>query len=319
MTRIHRKRFRSLFPRSVSKGLRAAALLIALTGLAGLAACGSSDSSSESGGGAAAGETTLERIQREGVVRVGYANEAPYAYKDSANGNLTGEAPEIARVVMKSLGVNEMEGVLTEFGSLIPGLKAGRFDIIAAGMYILPERCRQIAFSNPTYAIGEAFAVQTGNPRNLHSFDDVRNDPEAKLGVVAGAVQRDYARKANIPDSQVIVFPDAPSALAGVEAGRVHAYAGTSLTVQDLLDKTSTGDLERAEPFTGPSQNGDEIRGYGAFGIRPEDDALREAINEQLAAFIGTPEHAQLVRPFGFTEFDLPGDRTAEELCAVEP
>lgn len=302
-----------------SGGLRAPLTFLFTLALAGVLACGQSqDASGGAGEGAEADQNTLERIRAEGVVRVGYANEAPYAYKDSATGELTGEAPEIARVIMEDLGVTEIEGVLTEFGSLIPGLKAGRFDIIAAGMYILPERCKQISFSNPTYAIGEAFAVKTGNPVNLHSYEDVKNNPDATLGVVAGAVQRDYARKAGIPDSQVIVFPDAPSALAGVEAGRVDAYAGTSLTVQDLLDKTSSGALERAEPFTGPTVDGEEVRGYGAFGIRHEDDALREAINEQLAGFIGTPEHLELVRPFGFTEYDLPGDRTAEELCAVD-
>ena len=34
------------------------------------------------------------------------------------------------------MGINQVEGVLTEFGSLIPGLQARRFDIIAAGMYV---------------------------------------------------------------------------------------------------------------------------------------------------------------------------------------
>ena len=73
-------------------------------------------------------ETTLQRIQREGVVRIGYANEAPYAYADEKSGRLTGEAPEIARVVLKQMGIERIEGVLTEFGSLIPGLKAQRPD-----------------------------------------------------------------------------------------------------------------------------------------------------------------------------------------------
>ena len=36
----------------------------------------------------------------------------------------------------------QVDGVLTEFGSLIPGLQAGRFDIIAAGMFVTPEALR---------------------------------------------------------------------------------------------------------------------------------------------------------------------------------
>src|SRR5690606_6122996 len=103
-----------------------------------------------------------------------------------------------------------------EFGSLIPGLQAGRFDMIAAGMYILPERCAQVSFSNPTYSVGEAFIVAKGNPLALHSYADVAKHPTATLGVVAGAVERAYARASEIPDDRVAVFPDAPSALDGV-------------------------------------------------------------------------------------------------------
>ncbi|MDX1522826.1 MAG: transporter substrate-binding domain-containing protein, partial [Anaerolineae bacterium] len=114
-------------------------------------------------------ESTLERIQREGVVRVGFANENPYAFA-KPDGTLSGEAVEVARAVFQALGVEEMEGVLTEFGSLIPGLQAGRFDVITAGMYVNPNRCEQILFADPEYQIGEALVVEAGNPLDLHSY-----------------------------------------------------------------------------------------------------------------------------------------------------
>lgn len=264
---------------------------------------------------APADETVLERIERTGVVRVGYANEAPYAYLDPATGEVTGEAPEVARAALEGLGVREVEGVLTEFGSLIPGLAAGRFDMIAAGMYVTPERCREIDFSEPTYCIGEAFVVARGNPRDLHGYDDVADDAEATLGVVAGTVERGYARELGVPDERVVVFPDAPSALAGVEAGRVDAYAGTSLTVADLLAKRSGDALERARPFEQPVVDGEPARGCGAFGFRLEDDTFRQAVNQELARFLGSDDHLALVEPFGFTEGELPDGVTTEELC----
>src|SRR5262252_5463280 len=70
----------------------------------------------------AGAETTLERAKKQGYIRVGFANEAPFAYA-TPDGKLTGEAPEIAKVIFKRLGINEVDGVLTEFGSLIPGVK----------------------------------------------------------------------------------------------------------------------------------------------------------------------------------------------------
>ena len=260
-------------------------------------------------------ETTLQRIQRTGIVHIGYANEAPYAYVDNKTGRLTGEAPEIARVVFKQMGVERVQGVLTEFGALIPGLKAKRFDIIAAGMYILPQRCRAIAFTNPTYKVGEAFLVQAGNPLNLRSYEAIAAHPTAHLGVVAGAVELAYAHATGIPAERIAVLPDVPSAVEALQAGRIDAYAGTSLTIQDMLNKARGGGVERAHPFTNPVVEGERVIGYGAFGMRVPDNKLLEEFNKRLDAFIGTEEHRELVRPFGFTAQELPGDMTAERLC----
>lgn len=281
--------------------------LAALLGLLLLGACA---------GEGGSGEPTLERVRREGVVRVGFANEAPYAYLDSKTDRLTGEAPEIARAVLERMGIPEIEGVLAEFGALIPGLKAGRFDLIAAGMYVKPARCREIDFSNPTYCIGEGLLVRAGNPLDLHSYDDVRDSEEARIGVVAGAVELGYAREVGVPDERIVIFPDAPSAVAGVQSGRIDGYAGTSLTVKDMLTKADDPRLALAEPFRNPVIDGEEVRGCGAFGFRPEDDALREAFDRHLDELLGTREHLELVRPFGFTRDELPGGATAEELCA---
>ena len=114
--------------------------------------------------GAKGAASTLEAAKAAGKIRIGYANEAPFAYMDSQRAEVTGESVEIARVVLKRMGINQVEGVLTEFGSLIPGLQARRFDIIAAGMS--RERCGQAAFSNPTYGVSQAMLVKQGNPKN---------------------------------------------------------------------------------------------------------------------------------------------------------
>jgi polar amino acid transport system substrate-binding protein len=265
----------------------------------------------------AAAEGTLDRIRRTGVVRIGYANEAPYGYLDSTTGEVTGEAPQIAKTLLRSMGAERIETVVTEFGSLIPGLKAGRFDMIAAGMYITPARCREIAFSNPTYVISEAFVVRRGNPLNLHSFADIADNPQARLGFVGGTVEQNYAEASKIPRRQRIIFPDNASGLAGVAPDRVDAFAATTLTVNDLLGKLRSAAVEQAEPFEDPVVDGKVARGYGAFGFRKRDADFVAEINRQLADFLGTEEHLRLVRPFGFTEEMLPEGATAEELCGA--
>lgn len=298
--------------------------LLSIATLAALAACG------DSGGNNAAtpspqkepqadsSMSTLDAAKKAGRIRIGYANEAPYAFMDSQKAQVTGEAVEVARAVLKRMGINEVDGVLTEFGSLIPGLQAKRFDIIAAGMYVTPERCQQVTFSNPTYGVDEGFLVPKGNPKKLHSFADVAKQEDVKLGVVVGAIEGEYAQKSKVGAGQLVVFPDNVSAFAGVQAGRADAYAGTALTINDLLNKAGSDvGLERAEPFTNPVIDGKEARGYGAFAFRKDDQSFADAFNAELAKFIGSEEHAKLVAPFGFTKAELPGDVTAAKLCGT--
>lgn len=264
-------------------------------------------------GGDADQETTLQRIQRTGKVRIAYANEAPFGFKDLTTGEVTGEAPEIAREIFKRMGVTGIETTLADFGQLIPGLRAGRFDVIAAGMYITPERARQIRFSNPTYAVGEGFLVKAGNPKSLHSFADVLNNDTVLLGVVGGTVELTIAEQMKIPAGRIVVFPDNGAALAGLKAGRIDAFAGTALTVLDLLNKSPGADVERAEPFTQPTV-GRRALSYGAFGFRLDDATLVDAFNKELSTFIGSEEHQALVAPFGFTTTELPGDVTVDQI-----
>jgi polar amino acid transport system substrate-binding protein len=252
----------------------------------------------------------LEDAQESGKVTVGIANEAPYGYQ-TPEGELTGEAPEIAKHILGEMGIAETEAVITEFGSLIPGLKAGRFDMVAAGMFVTPERCQQVAFSEPTYGIGQAFLVAEGNPDGLQTYEDITANPDATLAVMAGAIERTYARDAGVPDDQVMVVPDTAAGTAAVQAGRADAFALTSLSIRRLADGAEG--VEIAEPFGEVA--GQSVVGHGAFAFRPEDEAFRQEFNQHLADFLGSEEHLALVEPFGFTKDELP-QKTTEELCA---
>jgi polar amino acid transport system substrate-binding protein len=255
-------------------------------------------------------ETTLERARKQGFIRVGFANEAPFAYATD-KGQLTGESPEVLRAILKRIGINEVDGVLTEFGALIPGLKAQRFDIIAAGMYITPRRCQEIAFSEPTYAIGGAILVKQGNPKSIRDHATFAKNKDLKLAVMAGATGVGYARDAGVPESQLMILPDQASMLAAVESGRADGAALSALAVANMAKK-GTG-VESTEPFFEVA--GKSVTGHGAFGLRKEDKDLLDAINKELKEFIGTPEHIALVTPLGFGKGYLPM-RTTQQLCA---
>ncbi|NJL01067.1 MAG: ectoine/hydroxyectoine ABC transporter substrate-binding protein EhuB [Spirulinaceae cyanobacterium RM2_2_10] len=261
--------------------------------------------------------STLAQARANGRIRVGFANEIPYAYQDLDTGELTGEALAVARVVLAALGIPKMTGVLTEFRALIPDLKAGRFDLIAAGLDIQPSDCEQIAFSNPSHRLGSGLIVAAGNPQQLHGYDDIA-DNGAILGIVAGTDEQAKIQALGIPAAQVVVLPTAPSAVNAVKAGKIAAYADNALILQELLDTDDSGRVAKADPFEDFPAADETVYRYGAFGFRRQDADLRDAFNEQLAALIGTAEHLALIRPFGFTAQELPGEMTAARLCQRE-
>jgi polar amino acid transport system substrate-binding protein len=254
----------------------------------------------------------LEDAKESGEITVGIANEAPYGYV-TPEGELTGEAPEIAKHILGEMGIEEVEAVVTEFGSLIPGLMAGRFDMVAAGMFITPERCRAVAFSEPTYGIGQAFLVKEGNPSGVQTYEDIKANPDTSVAVMAGAIERTYARDAGVPDGQVMVVPDTAAGTAAVQAGRADAFALTSLSIRRLADGAEG--VEMADAFGEVA--GQSVKGHGGFAFRPDDQAFVEAFNKELAEFIGTEEHLKLVAPFGWTKDELP-EKTTAELCAEQ-
>jgi polar amino acid transport system substrate-binding protein len=279
--------------------LKSAAVLVAVSPLTGLIS-------------KAYAETTFERAKSQGFIRVGFANEAPFGFA-TPDGKLTGEAPEVAKAVLAKIGIPQVDGVLTEFGSLIPGLKAGRFDIIAAGMFINPKRCGEIAFSEPSYGIGQAMLVKSGNPKGIKDYSSIKENADLKLAVMAGAVEAGYAKDAGVPESQLVVLPDQSSLLAAVQSGRADAAALTALSIADMAKKGEG--VESTKPFGEVA--GKSVKGHGGFGFRKEDTDLLEAFNSELKKFIGTPEHIALVTPFGFGEDYLP-NKSMEQLCTGE-
>jgi polar amino acid transport system substrate-binding protein len=260
--------------------------------------------------GAGQAETTLEKAKREGYLRVGFANEAPYGFA-TPDGKLTGESPEVVKAVLKKIGIGEVDGVLTEFGSLIPGLQAGRFDLIAAGMFITPKRCTQVQFSEPTYGIGQAMLVKKGNPKGIKDYSSIAGNKDLKLAVMAGAVEGGYAKDAGIDQSQLAVLPDQSSLVKAVQSGRADAAALTALSIADMAAKNEN--VESTPPFG--TVAGKSVVGHGGVAFRKDDKDLYEAFNAELKKFIGSPEHIALVTPFGFGKGFLPTKATAE-LCA---
>lgn len=253
-------------------------------------------------------DTALEKLNKTGEISIGYSNEEPFAYAD-ASGRVTGESPEIAKIIFKKLGAKKVNSVLTEWGALIPGLQAGRFDVIAAGMYITPERCKQVLFTDPQYKLSDSLLVKTGNPKKLHSYADFAKNSSLRLAITSGTVELKYARDSGVSDDQIIQVPNTTAQLQAVRAGRADAAVGTALTMKDLAKKSGSS-VEAINDFVDdPSHTG-----YGALAFRPQDKALRDKVNAELKTWLGSEEHLRTVAPFGFDKSNIT-HKTAAEIC----
>ncbi len=276
----------------------------------------SSPSPSAADSGSKKEQSTLDKVKASGKVVVGFSGEVPYAYKDE-NGKLTGEAVEVARAVLSKMGlkIDEEHSVLTEFGSLIPGLKAKRFDMITAGMFVNPKRCEQVAFADPEYKIGESLAVKQGNPQGVHSYEDIAKNKDVKVAVMTGAIEEDYMKKSGVAENQIVVVPDQPTAISELQTGRVQAITMTGPSLEAMLKSAKDTKIERVDDFKQPVIDGKEIWGYGASAFRLEDKDFRDAFTSELDKMKQNDELLNTISPFGFTKTELPGDTTAEALC----
>lgn len=254
---------------------------------------------------------TLRRIKDEGTIRVGFANEAPYGYKDTS-GNLVGEAPAVAEKVLARMGIEHLDGKLTGFGSLIPALQAGAVDMIAAGMFITPERCGEILFSEPDYCGTTSFLVPEGNPDGITTYADAAATG-IRLGVLNGAIEIGYAEAAGVSD--MVTFNDAASGFEGLEAGRVDAFTLTSISLRFLLDNREGVPLEVTEPFV-PEVDGQPQEGCGGYGFRMQDSELVDEFNVHLLEMKESGELLETMEEYGFTEEEL-ADKTTQQLCSA--
>lgn len=111
----------------------------------------------ESGAPAAMPEIRLDDTAP--VLRLGTAAVTePFSFVGNGR-EITGFDIELARRVAARMG-RRLEVVNLEFGALIPALRAGKVDLIAACITITEERGEQVLFSEPYYAGGIAAMVR---------------------------------------------------------------------------------------------------------------------------------------------------------------
>ena len=276
--------------KTIKHVIAAVALGVGLTGLTGMPAVAAD----------------LTQLKEQGFARIAIANEPPWTMV-TTGGEVSGAAPDLARAVLNKMGIKEIVASVSEYGAMIPGVQARRFDMVAAGLFIKPERCEAVLFSQPDLCDAESFMIKAGNPLNLKSFADVASSG-AKIGVVGGGTEEKLAIEAGVDRANIVVVPDPQSGAKLLQDGRIDVYALPVLSISDLLKKAEDPGLAMFAPV----ENTPIFCAGVAF--RKQDGALRDAYDVALAEIKASGEFAAIIEPYGYSA-DAAMQQTRENLC----
>ncbi|WP_335941134.1 ectoine/hydroxyectoine ABC transporter substrate-binding protein EhuB [Streptomyces sp. PTD5-9] len=256
---------------------------------------------SRAGAGSTDGAGALDKLREQGFVRVAYANEAPYGYLEGKE--LKGEAPTLHREIFKALGVDELRPTLSEWDGLIPGLQAGKYDVVSAGMAITPERCANALFSEPEFISPTALMVKKGNPRKVTDLASAKA-AGITVGVMSGAVEGSYAEGAGIPEDRIRTLQKPQDGADAVKGGRIDAFLLTGISLRWLA--RTNPQTEVTEAFV-PELHGRKQYSPGGAVFRKGNEDLRDAFNRELKKIVADrSRYVELLREYGFGATELP-------------
>ena len=218
-------------------------------------------------------ETTMARVQRTKVLRVGaVAGAVPYFNKDLVSGKWEGFGPDFAESLAKSLGA-KVETVETTWGNAVLDVQTNKIDAMF-GMAPTPARKEVVNFSDTLFDNTYTAVCKAGvAPKTWEQL----NVPDAKVVVDVGSSHDQLATKI-LPKANVTRLENSGAATLSLQTGRSDCQILVILLAEPLLAKRpGLGTMYIPTPVqTAPV----------SIGIRKEADAsFQKAVNAWLADY----------------------------------
>jgi polar amino acid transport system substrate-binding protein len=208
----------------------------------------------------APGGSTLERIKRNGVLRVAViVGQEPYFHKDLPTGQWSGACIDMANDIAAKLSA-KVEVVESTWGNQILDLQGDKVDI-AFAVNPTPERALVIDFSTPILV--HSFTVITRKGFAKPQLWEEINKPEVKIAIDIGSTHDLIARR-YCPKATILGFKTRDEALLAVATGRADCNVSLAvLAVSTLKKNPALGELAIPRPLLTLPTN---------MGIRAEAD-----------------------------------------------
>lgn len=238
---------------------------------------------------AVAKEWTRIRIATEGAYPP-YNTHAP-------DGRLIGYEIDLAADLCRRMNAR-CEVVAQDWDGIIPGLQAGKYDAIMAGMSITPRRMEALAFSVPYVNSPSSFAALKGSPlaglpgvdtrvpltdaaAAKTALDALRPKLKGKvIGVQVATVQAEFLNAHFKDIAEIRTYKTTEEHDLDLHAGRVDAVFAVSAYLRASQDKADGASMV----FTGPQFTGAMLGVGTGVGLRKTDPELKAKFDEAIAA-----------------------------------
>lgn len=231
----------------------------------------------------------LPVIKSAGVLKVGVGimGLKPWVWQDE-KGNYTGLEKEILDFVAKDIGVPKYEYVVTEWSTLIPGLKAERWDVVLSAMSKTQQRMQEggVIFSDPYFMYNDRLIVL--NDSEFQKPEDLKGKTVASvMGSMDSLVAHSLAEKGDV--GEVLDFNNFGEPFQALRNGQVQAVVLDQATLLGQMSENSDLRVIGEPLFYVPGEEWQEAESkadyrLGAVGVamRPECTDLQAAVDTAL-------------------------------------
>ena len=160
----------------------------------------------------------LDQIKQRGSIRVGLSTFVPWAMRNK-QGELIGFEVDVARQLAEDAGL-EVAFVPTAWDGVIPGILAGKFDVIIGGLTITPQRNLSVNFTRPYAHAGVTMAASKQKMSDKNQIEDF-NQEGITITVRRGSTAVPVGKE-NFPNAELRQFDDDAQAFQEVLNGNAH-------------------------------------------------------------------------------------------------
>jgi polar amino acid transport system substrate-binding protein len=171
----------------------------------------------------AARPSVLDRIEKDKVLRVGWAVWYPYVYRDPKSNQVQGVSYELAQELAKSFGAR-VEWVEDSWATLPAGVQAGKFDITNL-MAITPPRAQVVDFSEPVTKHDLSLLAPKDEVAKTKGWEDW-DRPGVRIVVTLGS-NTDMFLTEKFKKAEIVRLKTSGENILALVSGRVNAHAST--------------------------------------------------------------------------------------------